>query len=140
MSIQPDFNPYVKQLYDTMLDKAILDVQNAFSVNNGELFWDSLRKLVVMVREKDEREKLDKFLKETEKFIDMEMSKATYTHADKLVRIMWRNRFKMDKGLEFFDLILGALNTKGYLKSPGVIGRNPNPKHIRQESEENKNE
>jgi hypothetical protein len=138
MSQQPQNNPFLKQIYDTMLDKAILDVQQAYSSGDPHLFWNSLTKLTLMVRETDERKKLQNFIKETEDQVELDRARLGYTLTDRILMVADRNNYIMKRGILLFDMILGCLDAKGYLKSSGVVGTNPNPKHIRQEPGENK--
>lgn len=117
MSIQvPTSNPFLKQLYDTMLDKAIVDIQVSYSSGDDKAFWSSLKKLVIMVRETDERTKLDHFISSTEHAIRMQECQTPYTMADRLVRMSERKNFLMGRGMELFDMVLGCLDSKGYLK------------------------
>jgi DNA-directed RNA polymerase specialized sigma54-like protein len=99
-----------------MLDKAIVDVQVAYSSGDEKAFWASLKKLVIMVREPDERAKLDQFISSTEHAIRLEECNYGYTVADRLVQMVERKNFLMGRGMELFDMVLGCLDAKGYLK------------------------
>jgi len=117
MSIQiPTSNPFLKQLYDTMLDKAILDCQVAISTGNANALMIADRKLVMMIREKEQRAKLDAFIHETEKQIRLQECQYGYTLADRYVAWLQRDQYKMDRGFELFDKALGVLDELGYLK------------------------
>jgi hypothetical protein len=137
-SQEPVSNPFLKQLYDTMLDKAIADCQFAFSSGDAKAFWLSLKKLSIMVKEPHERERIDKFMAN----VEMEQIRIGAEHgltlSHRIMLSMKRQDLLFQRGIELLDLILTCLDVKGYLKNPGIQGRNPYPKHIRDESGENK--
>ncbi len=117
MSIQtPTSNPFLKQLYDTMLDKAILDCQVAISTGNAEALMIADKKLVMMIREKEQRAKLDDFIRGMERQIRLQECLYGYTLADRYVALLQRDHYKWDRGLELFDKALGVLDELGYLK------------------------
>jgi uncharacterized alpha-E superfamily protein len=121
-----------------MLDRAIADVQFAFSSGDAKAFWLSLKKLSVMVKEQHERERIDKFIHDVEHEQGLSASHVGLTLAETCIFSMKRLERLNERGIELFDLILTCLDVKGYLKNQGVQGRNPYPKHIRDESGENK--
>lgn len=120
MSIQqPTSRPFLQQLYDTMLDKAILDCQVAISTGNAENIWTADRKLVTLIREKEQRAKLNAFIKETERQIQLQECEQGYTVADRYVMWIRRDHYKLERGLQLWDMAIGFLDELGYLKNRG---------------------
>jgi hypothetical protein len=106
----------LQQIYDTALDKAILDCQNAINVGNADLIEIAAKKLIIFIREPEARKKLDGFIKETEHELRRRTCYEGYTVTDRYFHMVQTERYRMERGLELFDKTIGILDELGYLK------------------------
>jgi hypothetical protein len=102
-----------------MLDKAIVDIQVAFSSNDPDLFWSSLHKLEVMIREPEARAEIAAFIKQVNHEKAMSECDIGYCSIDRYILRVNLRKWRMDKGIQLFDLMLGCLDKLGYLKNRG---------------------
>jgi uncharacterized membrane-anchored protein YjiN (DUF445 family) len=106
---------YIKSLYDTLLDRAIGFVLQAFTSGSASMAWDSLQTLYDVLDEniKDECKGL---IDEVETHITIELRKRGYAQSDVLFRRLYIESYVANKKHELFDKIIRLLKKHGYLQ------------------------
>jgi hypothetical protein len=106
--------PYVLPIFDTMVDRAIASCQMAYATQVASNYWNSLKGLVIAIREAEQRKKLDEFVKTTEKEIDRRRVSHGYTLADDCSRAIQRDQYLLEQGLKLMDMCFTVLDQGGY--------------------------
>lgn len=110
-------NRFLYPFYLKILFGPINRTQELLQLGTGEQAWRSAKLLIIHVREKTEREQLDKFVKEVERAIELRRCNTTYTQADKLGRMMEIDTTLRQKATELYDMTMKVFEEKGYLKA-----------------------
>lgn len=108
---------YLENVYDQVLDKALLDVQISFHDPDARVFWSDLYKLAIFIRDPPTaHDELMRFIRDTEAEISVRRAPQGYTFADRYMRnTVDINSFLRTKSLELLDLAVDQLQKSGYL-------------------------
>ena len=106
---------YLENVFDSMVDKAIMDVQTSFHSLNPKDFWDDLQKLAIIIRDPPaEHLKFMKFIRRTEMDEERMQSYLGLTMADRIAHQYSVQGWLRKKGLELMDMELQSLQDSGY--------------------------
>jgi hypothetical protein len=106
---------FLENVFDGMVDKAIMDVQNSFHSPNPKDFWNDLQKLAIIIRDPpDVHNKFMKFIKQTEMEEERSQSYLGLTWSDRTMHQFKVQGWLRKKGLELMDMEFQALQDSGY--------------------------
>jgi hypothetical protein len=117
-------NKSITPLYDTILDKAINDVQVALALGNADYTWRMLKKLAYSTGNKEIIKECDGFFLETQNKLKVMTAglSSLSTIGAYFARLQTKNFFN-DQCLEIYKRIMLLLEKNGYLENLGVHPR-----------------
>jgi len=126
MSVQR--NKFILPILDTMIDKGISDVQVSMFAGDTMQTWRCLKKLVIVSADQKIIEECEKFIREVELGINMEVVKRGYTQSDVLKKRRAVLNYLDQKNVELFKKLVLLLEENGMLKKkPREIPSNVPP-------------
>lgn len=106
---------FLENVYDSMIDKAILDVQNSFHSPNPKDFWNDLQKLAICIRDPPaEHAKFMRFIQQTEREAAINKTYVGYTVQDRISKLFAGQDWMRTKGLELMNMEFQSLQDSGY--------------------------
>lgn len=113
MSQQP--NRFIFPLYQTLLSQACSLAQTVLFTGNAEQAWQATKKLRILIRDPEDRARLDKYVKLIEQNIQADRPNGI-TDAERQIQTL-RKRSTLDGKAEvLLDMIYGSLERNGYFE------------------------
>jgi len=109
-------NKYIFPLYVKLLLDASVETQHMLISGNSMLAWESAKTFALLVREKEERQELDTFIREVENGFERQRKGIGLTVADSFSKQLDFNRQYLQNARILYDKILSILEKHGYLK------------------------
>ena len=120
----------------TSIDAATLIVlRNLMVDQNFQAAYDNLQLLADTPGDPEISELCRAHVKETKRAIQIAKCETSLTLHDSLARQYREQDFLKERAYDLYSQLRRVMNKKGYLKWSALIGKNPNPKHIKDEAE-----
>lgn len=117
-------NKLITPLYDTILDKAINDAQNALAMGNADYAWLMLKKLAFSTGNEEIITECDRLFLEAQNRLDvMNAGLDELTIVSAYLSRLRIKRFHNEQCLEIYRRIMLLLEKNGYLENLGVHPR-----------------
>jgi hypothetical protein len=124
-------NKLITPLYDTILDKAINDAQNALAMGNADYAWLMLKKLAFSTGNEEIITECDRIFLETQNRIKvMNAGQSSLSTISAYFARLQTKNFLNDQCLETYKRIMLLLEKNGYLENLGVHPRCPQPETL----------
>jgi len=110
-------------------------LKNLMVDQNFQAAYDNLQLLADTPGDLEISELCRAHVKETKRAIQMSRCETGFTVADAYSKQFKERDYLKERSYDLYWKLRRIMNTKGYLKWSALAGKNPNPKHIKDEAE-----